>query len=198
MKRVLFGAAWAACLALGAGAQDIPKAKIGDEVHAFKVKDVMKDDAPVVDLGAHKGKEAVVLVWISEKCDVTWRYEGRTGELLKEFGPKGVKFYAVWSSAADSAQSIRKYAESKNYVMPVLDDDKGAMAKHFGVTVTPTYVVVDKDGKLRYRGAYDDLQTSAAGFTSEADKAKDKFVHSALTCVMEGKDVPVAEKKGIG
>lgn len=196
MRRAMSALGLALLTAAGATAQD--KIPFGQEAKGFKVRDVMKDEETIINLGDFKGKNPVVLVWISEKCDVTWRYEGRTGELLKEFGPKGVKFFAVWSSQADSAQSIRKYAESKNYVMPVLDDDKGELARHFGVTVTPTYVVLDKDGKFRYRGAYDDLQTSAAGFTSEADKAKERYVHGALSSLLEGKDVAVTEKKGVG
>jgi peroxiredoxin len=193
-------AAWALGLAVltAASASAQEKIKIGDEAKAFKVKDAMKEEETWIDLAEHKGKNPIVLVWISEKCDITWRYEGRTGELLKEFGPKGVKFFAVWSSQADTAQSIRKYAESKNYVMPVLDDAKGEMARHFGVAVTPTYVVVDKDGKFRYRGAYDDLQTSGAGFSQDASKAKDRYVHAALTSLFEGKEIAVTEKKGVG
>lgn len=184
-----------ALVALGASAQD--KAEFGKPAKAFKVKDAMKAEETWVDLAQHKGKEAYVLVWISEKCDITWRYEGRTGELMKEFGPKGVKFYAVWSSSADSADGIKKYAESKNYVMPVLDDAKGEMAAHFGAKTTPTYVVVDKDGNFRYRGAYDDLQMGG-GFKNDPNTAKEKFVHSALTAILEGKDVTITEKKGVG
>ncbi len=196
MRRAMLALGLAALTAVGASAQD--RIPFGQEAKGFKVKDVMKDEETVVNLGELKGKHPVVLVWISKECDITWRYEGRTGELLKEFGPKGVKFFAVWSSQADTAQGIRKYAESKNYVMPVLDDDKGEMARHFGVTVTPTYVVLDKDGKFRYRGAYDDLQTSAAGFTAEANKAQQRYVHAALNSLLEGKDVAIAEKKGVG
>jgi peroxiredoxin len=196
MKRAMWALGLAAMGAATASAQD--RIQIGQEAKSFKVKDAMKDEETWVDLGQFKGKNPVVLIWVSEKCDITWRYEGRTGELLKEFGPKGVKFFAVWSSQADSAQSIRKYAESKNYVMPVLDDAAGEMARHFGVATTPTYVVIDKDGKYRYRGAYDDLQTTANGFTQEASQAKDRYVHSALTNILEGKDVAVTEKKGFG
>jgi peroxiredoxin len=195
MKQAWWTAGLAALIAVGAEAQDV--GQLGGEAKYFKVKDAMKGEESWINLEDHKGKEAVVLVWISEKCDITWRYEGRTGELMKEFGPKGVKFYAVWSSAADSAEGIRKYAESKNYVMPVLDDAKGELAKFYGAKVTPTYVVIDKDGKFRYRGAYDDLQCGG-GFKNDPGTAKEKYVHAALTAILEGKDVTITEKKGVG
>lgn len=198
MRHVAWTAGLAAMIAVGASAQDAPtKGKIGEAARFFKVKDAMKAEETWVNLEDHKGKDPVVLVWISEKCDITWRYEGRTGELMKEFGPKGVKFYAVWSSAADSAEGIKKYAESKNYVMPVLDDAKGELARFYGVNTTPAYVVIDKDGKFRYRGACDDLQLGG-GFKADANTAKERFVHAALTAILEGKDVTVTEKKGVG
>jgi peroxiredoxin len=199
MIRTAWTVGLAALIAAGASAQEPPaRAEIGKPVKAFKLKDAMKDEETMVDLASFKGKSAVVLVWISEKCDITWRYEKRTGALQKEFGEKGVKFFAVWSSAADSAQSIRKYAESKNYAMPVLDDAKGELARHFGATVTPTYMVIDKEGLLRYRGACDDLQCSGAGYKSDETEAKDRYVAAALTSVLDGKEVAVTEKKGFG
>ena len=199
MIRTAWTVGLAMMIAAGASAQDAPaKGEIGKPVKDFQAKDVTKDDAPVVNLADHKGKNAVVLVWISEKCDITWRYEKRTGALQKEFGEKGVKFFAVWSSAADTAQSIRKYAESKNYAMPVLDDDKGQLARYFGATVTPTYVVIDKEGVFRYRGACDDLQTTGAGYKGDETAAKERYVAQALTCLAEGKEITTKEKKGFG
>ncbi len=197
MMRAAWTVGLAALIAAGASAREDERGSIGKAVKAFKLKDVMKDEEAWVDLSECKGKAAVVLVWISEKCDITWRYEKRTGQLQKEFGEKGVKFFAVWSSAADTAQGIRKYAESKNYAMPVLDDDKGQLAKYFGATVTPTYAVIDKEGVFRYRGACDDLQCGP-NYRGDESTAKERYVASALTAVLEGKELAVTEKKGFG
>ena len=186
-----------ACLlaAAPAAAQD-EKAEIGKPVKDFKFKDVMSADGKEHSLAEHKGSKAIVLVWISEKCDITWRYEKRTGELMKEFG-KDTQFFAVASSANDTPESIKKYAESKNYGMPVLDDVKSAAAKYFGAMVTPTYMIIDKESVLRYRGACDDLQ-AGKGFSADESTAKERYVHQALKAILDGKDVPVAEKKGFG
>jgi len=193
MMRVLL-----ACLLAGplAGAQDDTKAAIGKPVKDFKAKDLMSAEAKEYSLAEYKGKKAVVLVWISEKCDITWRYEKRTGDLMKEFG-KDAQFFAVSSSDNDTPVSIKKYCESKNYGMPVLDDVKSAMAAYFGATNTPTYMVIDKEGVLRYRGACDDLQ-AGKDFASDESKAQERYVHSALKAILEGKDVPVTEKRGFG
>src|SRR5262245_17674435 len=119
-----------------AAAQD-ERAAIGKPVKDFTLKDLLSAEGKSYTLSDYKGKKAIVLVWVSEKCDITWRYEKRTGDLMKEFG-KDTQFFAVASSANDTPESIKKYTESKNYGMPVLDDVKSAMAAYFGATNTPT------------------------------------------------------------
>ena len=183
-------------LAVPAAAAQDEKAEIGKPVKDFQLKDVMSPDGKTYSLAELKGKKAVVLVWISEKCDITWRYEKRTGELMKEFG-KDTQFFALASSANDTADSIKKYAESKNYGMPVLDDVQSAAAAYFGATNTPTYMLIDKEGMLRYRGACDDLQ-AGKGYSADESTAKERYVHQALKAILDGKEVPVTEKKGFG
>ena len=178
-----------------AAAQD-DKAEIGKPVKDFQLKDLLSADGKTHSLAEYKGKKAVVLIWVSEKCDITWRYEKRTGDLMKEFG-KDTQFFAVASSANDTPESIKKYTESKNYGMPVLDDVKSAAASYFGATVTPTYMIIDKEGVLRYRGACDDLQ-AGKGYSADESTAKERYVHQALKAILDGKEVPVTEKKGFG
>ena len=187
-----------ACLlaALPAAAQEDTRAAIGKPVKDFQLKDLMSEEGKTYSLADYKGKKAVVLVWISEKCDITWRYEKRTGDLMKQFG-KDTQFFAVASSANDTPVSIKKYAESKNYGMPVLDDVKSAAATYFGATNTPTYMLIDKEGLLRYRGALDNLQASK-DFAADESTAKERYLYNAIKAILEGKDVPVTEKKGFG
>ena len=193
MIRVLLACLLAAPLA---AAQDDTRAAIGKPVKDFQLKDLMSEDGKAYSFAEYKGKKAIVLVWISEKCDITWRYEKRTGELMKEFG-KDTQFFAVASSANDTPVSIKKYCESKNYGMPVLDDVKSAAAAYFGATNTPTYMLIDKEGMLRYRGACDDLQ-AGKGYSADESTAKERYVHQALKAILDGKEVPVTEKKGFG
>jgi len=192
MIRVLL----ACLLAAQAAAPDDTKAAIGKPVKDFQLKDLMSEDGKTYNLADYKGKKAVVLVWISEKCDITWRYEKRTGDLMKEFG-KDTQFFAVASSDADTPASIKKYCESKNYGMPVLDDVKSSAAVYFGATNTPTYMLIDKEGMLRYRGACDDLQ-AGKDFAKDESTAKERYLYNAIKAILDGKDVPVTEKKGFG
>jgi peroxiredoxin len=166
------------------------QAKIGQPVQDFKFKDLMQDEDAFYSLSQYKGKKNVVLVFVSYNCDVTWRYEKRIGKLLKDYGKKDVVFLGVRSSARDELDQMRKYAESKNLAFPVLYDAKNEMADFFGVQVTPTFVVIDKQGVMRYRGSYDDAP--------EETKVAKQFVTPALDAVLAGQPVKVAENRAFG
>jgi peroxiredoxin len=181
---------------LAVEAQQKEVAAIGKPVRDFTLKDVMSAEGKSYTLSDFKDKKIVVLIWVSEKCDITWRYEKRTGKLMEEFG-KEAQFFAVASSGNDTAESIKKYCESKNYGMPVLDDVKSQMAAYFQPRVTPSYMVIDKSGVLRYRGACDDLQ-AGKDYGADESTVKERYVAEAIKAILEGRDPAVTEKKGFG
>jgi peroxiredoxin len=173
------------------------RAKVDAPVRDFKLRDVMKDEESFVTLSGFKDKKVVVLYFVSDKCPVTWEYERRTGKLIEDFRKQDVVFLGVRSSAADTDEQIRKYCESKNFEIPVLADEKNAVADYYGVRVTPIYCVIDKKGILRYKGGCDDLQTAKA-YRDPEDKAKAHYVRDAIQAVLDAKDVPVKEFAGYG
>ena len=173
------------------------KAVVDKPVADFKLTDLMhekkdgeKPDANQVALSDYKDKKPVVLFFMSEQCSVTWRYEKRVGQLMQKFGKKDAAFLAVRCSANDTPQSICKFAESKNFVMPVLNDEKGAMTAYFGVRNTPSFVVIDKKGVLRYFGSFDNAP-------DEPDVTQ-KYLPNALTAVLTDKLVAVKQTKPFG
>jgi peroxiredoxin len=176
------GAAWA-----GDGSDT---AAIDQPVKDFRLKDVMKDEESFVALSEFKDKKHVAIVFISYNCDVTWRYEKRIGKLLQDYGKKDVAFLAVRSSASDTAEGIRKYAEAKNIAMPVLFDDGNLMADYFGVAVTPSFFLIDRKGVLRYQGSCDDNMDEQA--------ATQRYFRAALDAVLADKEVETRETEAFG
>jgi peroxiredoxin len=172
----------AARIALAADA-----AKIDTPVKDFTLTDLWTSKP--VAFSEMKGKP-VLIVFISYNCDVTWRYEKRIGQLMQSYMPKGVKFLAVRSSANDSVDGIKRYAEAKNFTMPLLHDERNVVADYFNVQVTPTFVLVDEKGILRYQGSCDDNRDEAT--------AKKTFVRDALDAVLAGKEVAVKQNRAFG
>lgn len=175
----------------------VDKAVIDKPVADFKLTDLMhekkendKPNANQIALADYKDKKPVVLFFMSEQCSVTWRYEKRVGQLMQKFGKKDAAFLAVRCSANDTPQSICKFAESKNFVMPVLNDEKGQMTAYFGVRNTPSFVVIDKKGVLRYFGSFDNAP--------EEPDVTQKYLPNALTAVLNDKLVAVKQTKPFG
>jgi peroxiredoxin len=180
--------------AVAAGQESKPappaKAKVGEPVKDFKLKDVMQEKETFVSLSDYKGKKAVVLAFISYNCDISWRYEGRIGKLLSDFGKKDVAFLAIRSNRKDTADGIKQYAEAKNLAMPVLFDDRNVVADYFETRVTPTFYIVDKKGILRYQGSCDD--------DMDEESVSKTYVRDALDAVLAGQDVKVASTRAFG
>ena len=189
----------AAVLVAGAAlASDVPeKAAIDKPAADFTLKNLAKElkagekeDAARVALSSFKDKKNVVLFFMSEKCRATWMYEKRIGKLMKDMEKKDVAFAAVRCSAKDTPESILKFAEARNFDMPLLNDEEGKMTAFFGIRNTPTFAVLDKKGVLRYKGGFDDS-------ANEASVTKTYLV-DAVNAVLEGKDVPVKESRAVG
>lgn len=169
---------------------------VDQPVADFRLRDVMHDSKPnekpgaaMVAISEFKGRKPVVLFFMSEQCSVTWRYEKRMGKLMSKYA-KDVAFLGVRCSANDSPESLRKFAESRNFDMPVLNDEKGALSKFFRITNTPTFALVDKKGVLRYRGSFDDAP-------DEAD-VKHTYLADAVKAVLDSKEVAVKTTRPFG
>jgi peroxiredoxin len=159
-------------------------------VKDFKLRDLMKDTETWISLSDYKDKKAVVLIFTSYNCDACADYEGRMLKLIKDFAGQDVVFLGVRSSAEDNSADMRKYYESKGFKIPFLEDTKNVLAAALDVLVTPTFYVIDKQGVLRYRGAYDE--------SLKESRAQKTFVHDALRAVLDGKEVAVKTTRTIG
>lgn len=153
------------------------------------LRDLMSDNKnAAVKLSQFKGKKAVVLVFMANRCSVTWNYEKPIGQLLQDYGKKDVAIMAVHSNYQEPDTEIKGQMEQRNLAMPVLDDKKTqAFADYVGARTTPTFLVIDKEGVLRYRGAFD-----------KRGDAKVAYLRPALDAVLAGKEVPVKSTRAFG
>ena len=159
-------------------------------VQDFSLADLLAGPDARVSLASFRGKKSVVLFFISYNCDASLDYEARKDRLLKDFAGKDVAFLAVRSSAEDTAAGMRAWAKGKGYAVPVLDDPGSKLAAYFNVGVTPTFCLIDREGRLRYRGALDD--------NLFADQVQRVYLREALDAVLAGREVAVKEHTAVG
>lgn len=174
-----------------------PRATLDEAVKDFKLRDLMKDlkenqkeEEAIVSLSQFKDKKTVVLFFLSEQCSVTRFYDNRIGELRKKIGEKNLVVLGVRCSAADTPEGLRKWVESKNFDIPLLNDAEGKLTSYFRVRQTPTFAVIDTKGILRYKGSFDD--------DANEQSASKHFVADAVESIKAKKMVAVKENPPFG
>lgn len=101
-----------------------------------------------VSLSSFRGK-VVLLEFMEPWCPHCQNMAPVLDGLYQQYGPQNVVFLTVagpWSgaTASDAAGFIRNYHSSWTYVY----DSSGTTFSAFGVTATPTFFIIGKDGRI--------------------------------------------------
>lgn len=163
------------------------RATLDQPVLDFRLRDLTRDEPEFVSLPQLRGR-AAVLFFLSTQCNTSRGYEGRIGRILADYKGRNVVFLGVRSSGSDTNDATRHYVREKNFAMPVLADEGGLLADYFGVSNTPTFIVIDPRGRMRYWGALDDH--------FDEKRAKRPFLRLAIDATLAGREI--ATKRGLG
>lgn len=166
------------------------KATLDKLAPTFTLKNADGKDVKLADF---KGK-IVVLEWINLDCPWCKAHYEDADDLVKlqaDYRKEDIVWLVICSSGEGKqgnfdAETLKKRIEkvslkSDSYLI----DADGAVGKKYEAKTTPHCYVIDKEGKLRYRGALDNLR----------ERRKDKsledvnYVKLAVTAIKDGKDV---------
>ena len=138
---------------------------------------------------------ATVVVWTCNHCPYALAWHERLIEAARDYGERGVRFYAVNSNDAeryphDSLEAMRERVAREEWPHPYLHDESQDAARAWAPQTTPDVFVLDSDLKLRYRGApdsdYEDPSQNAA------------WLRGALDAVLSGGAPEPAETEPVG
>jgi thiol-disulfide isomerase/thioredoxin len=119
--------------------------------------DVYNDDRPL-SLEDLKGKVILLDFWI-KNCGPCIKSVPHLNELQEKYKDRGVKIISI--NAADSKEDIRWFCTRYNTKYSVLMNGKEVTEK-YGVSGFPTFVIIDKEGKVIYvNEGYDKSAQSA-------------------------------------
>ena len=204
LKRTIFGAVFAACIAapavmMGAGSTTEAAAKlsIGDTAPAFTLTDLDGNTHSLSDYT--DAGNIVVLEWYSPTCPfVRKHYRNDTGTMLniqKNLDGQDVVWLRINSARAghgDSDSEMNtKQAKEWGITTPILMDTSGKVGKSYGAKRTPDMYIISADGTLAYHGAIDNRSDAAA-------PGDVNYVSSAVDEMLAGKPVTKAETKPYG
>jgi len=165
-------------------AQSEGKAAIGLPLKEFTLREMRS--GKTVKLSQYRGKP-LVLVFMANRCGMTWTYEKEIGKLIKESKTKGYSVLLVHSNFEESDAELKSALETRNIPAPILDDKKTqSLALYLGAKATPTFYITDKRGILRYSGGYDNLHELPHPFPD------------ALAAVLSNKPVKTPTARAVG
>lgn len=136
-------------------------------------------------LAAHRGQVVVLIAWGS-RCPHSAAYAERLVALAKRYAPaEGQRAkVVVWGLASNHFEDPAGVATAKKQAklpFPILLDPGGTFAKALKAFATPTALVIDGQGIVRYRGAIDDDPQA-----ERAPDARANYLADAIRSVLAG------------
>lgn len=160
------------------------KLSIGDAAPAWK--DLPgTDDKPhaLADVPADK---LVAVVFTCNSCPVAAGYEDRLIDFAQRRGEQvEVVAINVNKIPEDGLEKMKTRAAEKKLPYAYLFDASQQIAKDYGAGTTPEVILLDRERKVVYMGAFDD--------STDAQKVAAKYLDAAVDSVLAGEKPETAE-----
>ncbi|MEO6809454.1 MAG: redoxin domain-containing protein [Isosphaeraceae bacterium] len=147
-----------------------------------------------IPLDAPKGG-ATALVFLSTECPISNGYSPTLNALAKEFPKAALNLVGVCVDPDLTDDDVAKHAKEYELTFPVGRDRRGTLAAKLGATVTPEAVVLDDQGKIRYRGRIDD-QYAARQKRNQNPRTQE--LRDAIAAVTTGREVKIPRTEAVG
>ena len=159
--------------------------------------------APGADGMQHRLRDyagkVVVLEWTNPVCPFTSvKYQKGTLQALQQYArSKQIIWLSIDTAAPDRAGYLTpaaaraRLAQTHATVTAFLFDVDGKIARSYGARTTPSFFVIDRDGKLAYQGAMDEQV-----FADQA--AGREYMRAALDDLIAGRRVQASETQPQG
>jgi hypothetical protein len=127
------------------------------------------------------GRDAAVLVFWSAGCPCVRRYQERVDALLDAYPRDRVLVVALVSNAGESLADDLRTAVERGVRVPIYRDEGGRVARAMGARSTPTVVVLDGKGEVRFLGWLDNERLPGV-------EGREPWLEEALAGVLAGRN----------
>ena len=157
------------------------------------IRDVNGVDRQPLRVDAGK---ANTLFFISDECPISNSFAREIARICADYKSKGIGCDLVYVDPSISNDQALQHAQEFGHGdYPKIVDRRHELVKATGATVTPETVVVDRNGKVVYRGRIDD---SFAALGQPRRPVKNADLRNALDAIVAGKPVEKPETKALG
>ena len=166
------------------GRQDAKAAAdVGQKIPQFSAQAVAQVDS-------HDSKFVTAYMIVGTKCGATPSYAKRFKALEDEYRGKGVEFLYVFPNKTESREEKLGWMKQVGLHSAMVDDEGAKITQALGFQQTASVLLVDKDGKIVYRGGIDDNRDEKA--------VKHAYLAEAIKETLAGKPVSVTSSKAFG
>ncbi len=142
-----------------------------------------------------KNARAAVFVFITVDCPIANSYCPAMNQLSEEYSRKGFSFFLVHPDPDITVAVAKKHAKDFKLKPPVVRDSTQILVRCLKAKMTPEAFVVDRKGKILYRGRIDNLYED---YGKKRQKATEHDLKVALDAIVAGRAVPRPRTKAIG
>jgi hypothetical protein len=132
-----------------------------------------------------------VLIFFSRACHCLDQHDARIRALYDAYHPQGVQLVMVDPEVRASPDVDDAEAARRGYAFPLLIDPGAKLADAVGAEYATYSVIVDAQGRIRYRGGFDSDKTHLRDDATP-------YVRNALDDLLAGRSPRVAEAKTLG
>jgi hypothetical protein len=137
----------------------------------------------------------VCVLFVGTDCPISNAYAAEIGRLTADYTGKVAVVVAYPDPDATPAAALR-HAREFRLNLPVIPDPSLTLARRLKATTVPQAVLLDKSGRVAYRGRIDDRYPKPGGPRRENPTRRD--LRDALDAVLAGRPVPAPETKPVG
>jgi peroxiredoxin len=168
---------------------------LGAPLPAFVLADL---DGNAVSSSDFTGRPLLV-AFLSHHCPYVTHIRKAFAAFAGEYRERGLAIVGICANdddmfPEDGPEGMRVEATSAGYAFPYLFDATQAVAKAFRAACTPDLFLFDREGKLAYRGQFDDSRPR----TARPVPVTGKDLRAASDAVLAGVPVSPDQKSSIG
>lgn len=143
------------------------------------------------------GSSGLLVIFMCNHCPYVKHIREELAAFGKEYQNKGLAVVGINSNDATShpQDSFEKMIVEKRkfgYSFPYLHDETQSIAKAYGAACTPDFFLYDGEGRLFYRGQFDDSRPG------NGVPVTGKDLRSAADILLEGGPAPETQKPSVG
>ena len=169
---------------------------LGTRLPAIRLKNVV--DGALIDAGASAtGKRGTLVMFLCNHCPFVVHIRRQLVASAHEALDRGLAVFAINSNDADSYPqdgpvAMAALARDENWRFPFLFDATQEVAHSMHAQCTPDLFLYDAEGKLAYRGQFDDSRPSNGKPVTGSD------LRAAVEAVAAGRTPPTDQKPSVG